>query len=121
MGGFDERIGLNQLVRQFSAASTGSPDFADGALAQLYVRAKAALAAGQQVGNADLAALRALANPPPDSGAAVDAQTKKQVSLSGVMEPPVFGILEPAATRLKGTIEGFKLERFWPRWQGAGG
>jgi YD repeat-containing protein len=44
-----------------------------------------------------------------------------QVSPFGVMEPPVSGILEPAATRLKGTIEGLKLERFSPHWQDAGG
>src|SRR5215207_2608742 len=42
------------------------------------------------------------------------------MSPSGVLEPPVFGILEPGATRVEGTIEGFKLERFWSHWQDAG-
>lgn len=39
---------------------------------------------------------------------------KDLLSSSGVIEPPVCDILEPAVTRLKGTIEGFKLERFLP-------
>ena len=45
----------------------------------------------------------------------------KPLSPFGVMEPPISGILEPAATRLKGTIDGLKLEWFCPHWQDAGG
>jgi hypothetical protein len=81
VGGFDESIGLNQLVQQFSAASTLSPVFSDEGLAHIYSRAKAALAAGQQVANNDRTALKDLANPPPDSGIAVDAQTRKQAQM----------------------------------------
>ncbi|MGK6306992.1 calcium-binding protein [Variovorax sp. DT-64] len=81
VGGFDESIGLKSLVQQFSAASTRSPVLSDDGLAQIYARAKASLAAGQEVSNADRAALDALAHPPPDSGIAVDAQTKKQAQM----------------------------------------
>ena len=35
------------------------------------------------------------------------------------MEPPVFGILEPALTRLREPSKALKLEQFWPHWQGA--
>lgn len=65
-------------MQQFSAASTRSPVFSDDGLAQIYARAKTALAAGQQVTNSDRAALKDLANPPSDSGITVDAQTRKQ-------------------------------------------
>jgi hypothetical protein len=81
VGGFDESIGLKQLVQQFSAACTRSPVFSDEGLAHIYSRAKAALAAGQQVANSDRTALKDLANPPPDSGIAVDAQTRKQAQM----------------------------------------
>jgi hypothetical protein len=57
VGGFDEGIGLKQLVQQFSAACTRSPVFSDEGLAHIYSRAKAALAAGQQVANNDRTAL----------------------------------------------------------------
>ncbi|WP_143694853.1 hypothetical protein, partial [Variovorax sp. JS1663] len=88
VGGFDEGIGLQKLVQQFSP--NRSPDFADDALAQIYARAKAAFAAGQKVANNDLAALKDLSNPPRDSGMTVDAQTNP---------PPDGGIAVDAQTR----------------------
>ncbi|WP_077001411.1 putative Ig domain-containing protein [Variovorax sp. KK3] len=81
VGGFDQSIGLKALVEQFTAACARGPVFTDEFLTQIYGRAEAALAAGQPVSISDWAALRALVNPPPDSGALVDAKTRKQAQM----------------------------------------